>query len=296
MSSAITVVGIGAAASAYSASQQSKAAKEASNKKATQYNAYGEEAATGNTGAVASKNSVFGTLNSSGFQNKVNSNTNEYTSALDNAANGQDLANISAYGNDVLSGKYLNSPTVNNYARQANNQVMSANANQNARTRAMYNRNGMGFSTGMQQAQQADTAAASAKGAGLESQIVANNYQNERNNQQNASSIIEGAQNQKLSYLNQKNSALYSPLQQQSSITTQLLGNGSSQSPTYVQSPTISDTINDGLSTATGLYSMYKGINSGTKANTKANTKAGSSAGTISYWDGTDASGNDVWK
>jgi len=286
-------VGVGVASLAtglYSSSQQSKAAKEAANKPSTVYNAYGE-ANGGNEGAIQSRDAIFERMNSEKFQNMLNNNADVYAKESAQAAYSPELASISAYGSDVLSGKYLNSPVVADYARKANGQVMAANADQNARTRATFSRAGMGFSTGMQQAQQADTAAASAKGASLESQIVANNYQNERALQSAAPSIIQGAQNQKLSYLAGVNQAYLNPLQQQAGITTQLLGNNQVQSPTYVQTPTTADTVNNSLGTAVGLYSMYKGLNSGTGKT----GSTGSSAGQISYWNGTDANGKDIW-
>jgi hypothetical protein len=286
-------VGVGAATligSLVSSNQQKKAAQGAANKPQLVYNAYGE-LNTPATGAINSRDTIFNNMNSDEFQKRVAANTDAYSTEIAKSAYGKDMQDISTYGSDVLNGKYLQSPVVANYARGANNQIMAANADQLARSHAMFSRNGMGFSTTMQQAQQADKAASAAKGASLESQILANNYQNERALQSAAPSIITGAQNQRLSYLSGLNNALYAPLQTQAGITTQLLGNNQIKDPTYVQTPTSADSFNNGLSSAVGMYSMYKGLNSGNTSKT-----AGSSAGQLSYWNGTDANGNDIWK
>lgn len=247
---------IGGLASAYSASQSGKT----TSLPAQNYNAYGE-VNTPDSGAITSRNNIFGTLNAGTLNNQAAGASQNYANALNSAATSPGLSAAGNLATNEINGSYLNSPTVNNYANQAYNSIIGQGANQNARIQANFANNGIGFSTGMQQAQQANSAATSNQAALARSGILSQNYQAERQLQQGAIGQEESVVAQPSTYLSQINSALYSPYASQASLTTGLLGN-SVQSPqnTYVAQPGLGQAIGSGVSTAQGLYSLLNGV------------------------------------
>lgn len=221
------------------------------------YNNYGQ-VNTPNTGAITSMQSLFNQLNGGKFQSQVQGNTDAYTSALKNAATSPGLSAAYNYALGGVQGKNLSSPLVNKYADQAFNSQISAGADQTARTRAQMARGGVGFSTGNQQAADADMAAAASKGALARSGILSQNEQYERGLQQQNVGQLQQAVGMPASYLSQLNNALYSPIQTQAGITTGLLGGGTQvQQPTYMANPSGGQQLAGGISTANGLFDAY---------------------------------------
>lgn len=250
---------VSAGAGIYSAN---KAAKSASANKlpADVYNAYGEPN-TPASGAIASRDNIFTGLNSAGFQDATAGASQSYIQALMQAAHNPQLGQAQAYNSDVLNGKYLNSPQVKGYADQAYNSIIGQGANQDARIQAQFANNGLGFSTGMQQAQRANKAATAGQAATTRAGILSSNYQGERQLQQGAVGNELSLNSAAPSYLSQINGALFAPLSSQAGLTTQLLGNPvQSPQPTYIQNPTGADALAAGTSTATGLYSLFNSL------------------------------------
>lgn len=239
---------------------------------ANNYNAYGEVNSPV-TGAINSRDSIFNALNDPNFQAQVSGAQGNYLGALNSAANSPLLNSAKGYTSDVLSGNYLNSPIVKGYADQAYKGIISQGANQDARIQAGYANNGLGFSTGMQQAQQANKAATASSAAGTRAGILSSNYQQERQLQQGAVGNAETLNSATPSYLSQINSALYAPYQAQGGITTNLLGSPvQSPQPTYVQQPSGLDAAASGLSFGTGLASLYGKLQKSSGGGSSGNT------------------------
>lgn len=227
---------------------------------ADNFNAYGEKN-TPSTGAISSRDSIFNVLNSPGFQSLLSRASGQYTDSLSQAANSPLLGQAKGYTGDVLGGKYLQSPVVKGFADQAYNNIISHGQDQNARTQAQFSNNGLGFSTGMMQAQRANNAATANTAAGARAGILSNNYQAERQMQQGAVSNAESLNAQTPNYLSQINSALYAPYASQAALTTGLLGSPvSSPQSTYVANPNTGQQVAGGVSNATGLYSILNGL------------------------------------
>lgn len=247
---------VGGLASAYGASQGSKQ----STLPASFYNAYGQ-LNTPNTGAISSMNNIFNSINGTGFGAQTQGASQDLVNSLRGAANSPQLGAANAYNSDVLSGKYLNSPQVTDYANKAYSSIIGQGANQNARTQANFANNGLGFSTGMQQAQQANGAATAGQAATTRAGILSSNYQNERQLQQGAVGNAESLVSQAPNYLSQINSALYAPYNSQAGLTTGLLGQQTNNpQPTYVQQPNIGNVIGQGTGTAAGLYQLFQNL------------------------------------
>lgn len=271
MSSVATISVVGGLATSYLNKPKTPTQLAADN-----YNAYGEKN-TQATGAINSRDSIFDSINSPGFQSLLQRASGDYTKSLTDAANSPLLGQAKGYTGDVLSGQYLNSPQVKNYADQAYNSIISQGKDQNARTEAQFANNGVGFSTGMQQAQRAGNAATANTAAGARAGILSNNYQAERQMQQGAVSNSESLTAQTPSYLSQINSALYAPYNSQAGLTTQLLGPSvNSPQSTYVANPSTGQQVAGGISSATGLYSLLSGL--------KGSGNSGGSAPTEKDW------------
>lgn len=248
---------VGGLASAYGSSQSSKQ----TSLPATSLNAYGQFN-TPNTGAITSMGNIFDALNNGTVNSSAVGSSQNYANALNSAATNPLLSQGSTYLSGELGGSDLSSPTVNNYANQAYNSIISQGQNQNARTQANFANNGLGFSTAMQQAQQAGNAATANTAATTRAGILSQNYQQERQLQQGAVGLSEGEVAQPATYLGQINNALYAPYNSQASLTTGLLGNNTNNPQnTYVQQPGLGNAIGSGVSSASGLYSLFNNIN-----------------------------------
>lgn len=221
------------------------------------YDAYGRRN-TPNQGAIDSMGGLFNKINSGSFQGDVGQATGNYINSLNSAASdpGIGAAYRSLLG--TVKGDNLQSDLVNKYADQAFQSQVNQGADQAARTRSQFARGGVGFSTGNQQAQQADMAAAASKGAAARSGILSQNEQYERGLQQQAIPMLNQQIGVPASYLGQINNAMYAPLQSQANLTTQLLGNNNVNQPTYLQQPGTGAQLANGVSTAAGLYSAFR--------------------------------------
>ncbi len=124
-------------------------------------------------------------------------------------------------------------------------------ANETARLKSTYGRNGMAFSTAAQQADQAARAAANARASQTNAGAYLQNYLAERGNQNNAVGLLGQATQAPLSYLGQVSNAYASPLTQAGNLLSglssggQVITTGTSQSGTY--SPSMGSNIMNGL-------------------------------------------------
>lgn len=270
---------VGGLASAYGASQKPSQ----TNLGAQFTNAYGQTN-TPNSGAITSMNNIFDQLNNGTVNSSAVGASQNYANSLNAAASNPLLGTANNYLSNELSGGDLSNPTVTGYANDAANSIISQGANQNARTMANFANNGIGFSTAMQQAQQAGNAATANQAATTKAGILSNNYQQERQLQQGAVGLGEGVVAQPSTYLSQLNGALYAPYNSQASLTTGLLGQQTSNPQnTYVQNPNLGNAIGSGVSSASGLYSLFNSING---------ANGGGSAGSNGTYFGSASGGN----
>lgn len=247
---------VGGLASAYGASQKSSQ----QNLGAQFTNAYGQTNVP-NQGAITSMNNIFDQLNNGTVNSSAVGASQNYANSLNNAAMSPLNGASGTYLSNELAGGDLTSPIVNNYANQASNSIISQGANQNARTMANFANNGLGFSTAMQQAQQAGNAATANQAATTKAGILSQNYQQERQLQQGAVGLGESVVAQPSTYLSQLNNAIYAPYNSQAALTTGLLGQQTNNPQnTYVQNPNLGNAIGSGVSSASGLYSLFNNL------------------------------------
>lgn len=173
------------------------------------------------TPANTSGNNIFNYL--SGDTGQSQNAAQNYASALGAAASNPGWGTVQQNAVNTAAGDYLQgSPALNEQMAQNEAMTMGQAAGQNARTRANYQQNGMGFSTANQEAQQANTAAAQAQANQLNAQTYATNYLNQLGAMQNAGSQLAQAVGTPLSYLGAVPSAYTSGLTTPAAITQQL--------------------------------------------------------------------------
>lgn len=147
-------------------------------------------------------------------------------------------------------GQFLaGSPQLNNAINSNRAAAMASSADQNARIQGNFNRNGMAFSTGNQEAQEANTAAASAGANRDANNTFLQNYMSERSMQNAAPGTLATAESAPLSYLNSASTAGLAPLQAESGMTQQLAGGTPATPSTAVyQTPGMYSQVLNGLS------------------------------------------------
>lgn len=179
----------------------------------------------------------------------------ETASALKAAAANPTWAQAEGNASKNAAGDYLNgSPQLNEALARQRAQSLTDVANQNARTRSQFSKNGMQFSTGNQQAQQAATGASNAASDNTAAQTYLQNYQNERANQNNAATQLQGAYAAPLNYLTSVPGAQTAPLSSAGNILSALSGGGqvfnTGQTGSY--SPSLGSSIMNGFSGVMG--------------------------------------------
>jgi hypothetical protein len=195
------------------------------------------------------RDSLFGYLRSN--QGAMNQAGQDFAGALKTAANDAGFGSAGNLARGEIAGNYLNgSPALDRAMAYNRAASISSAADQDARIRSNYGRNGMAFSTGAQQAEQAGRAAANASAAQTNAQTYLQNYLGERANQNNAVNLLAAAKQAPLSYLSGVSNALVSPLTQAGNLLSGLSSGGQTittgTSGTY--SPSLGANIMTGLS------------------------------------------------
>ena len=108
---------------------------------------------------------------------------------------------------------------------------MAGAADATARAKGQYEQNGLGFSTGNQQAAENNATVAATRAGETNAQAYLQNYQAERAAQQNAPAALAQAEGVPLNYLNQVAGAYNAPLAQQGQIVSSLAGGGGTATP-----------------------------------------------------------------
>jgi hypothetical protein len=127
----------------------------------------------------------------------------------------------------TAAGDYLNgSPVLDRALAYQRASALQGVADQNARIRSQFAKNGQSFSTGMEQAEQANTAAATANANAQNANTYLQNYLGERQNQVNAPGQLAAATGTPINYLQGVTGALSLPLAQAGNLLSALSSGG----------------------------------------------------------------------
>lgn len=200
------------------------------------------------TGAPQMRSQLFNYLG--GYLPTTTQSGANYASALTSAASNPTWNTLQANAGKTAAGNYLaGSPQLD--TAMANNRAatMASSANDNARIRSEFAKNGIGFSTANQQAEQANTAAAGATAQNTNAQTYLQNYLSERQNQQNAGNTLAQAQGTPLNYMSGISSAYTTPLSQAGNLLSALSSGGQvfSTGTTGSYSPSTGSSILNGI-------------------------------------------------
>lgn len=166
---------------------------------------------SGGNGAPQLRGQLFDYL-SQNLGNSVNSGQT-YANALTAAAANPAWQTVQGNAQKSAAGDYLNgSPQLDSAMAQNVAQAQRGAADENARIRSTFAKNGMAFSTADEQAQQTNSAAANAQAANTNAQTYLQNYLSERGNQVNAGNALAQGQQAPLSYLSSIPGAYTNPL------------------------------------------------------------------------------------
>lgn len=179
----------------------------------------------GATGAPQMRSTLFNYLG--GYIPGMAQAGQNYASALGKAASDAGWNQAAGVARGNLAGQYLNgSPQVDRAIAANRNAQMADAANEGARIRSQYNQNGMGFSTGAQQADQANRTAAATQAAQNAANTYMQNYMAERANQNAAGQQLVQATAAPLNYLSQVPGAYTSGLTSAGNLLTGLSSGG----------------------------------------------------------------------
>lgn len=148
-------------------------------------------------------------------------------SALKDAAANPGYAAAQGYAQRVINGDYLHgSPELDDQISKMRAASTRQVGDANAGIRDRFSRNGMGFSTANQQAQNNATALGTAGADAAEAATRFQNYSNERGYQNSGVDTLNSAVSAPLNYLSQVSSARLAPQAQMANIVQGLSGGG----------------------------------------------------------------------
>lgn len=208
----------------------------------------GPSASQGGTGAPELRNQLFNYLG--GYLPSSTQAGQTYASALQSQANNPIWGQVASNASKNAAGDYLaGSPVLDRALAQQAGQARAAAAGSDARIRSQYAKNGMSFSTGNQQAQEANEGATNASINANNSNAYLQNYLAERQNQNNAGNQYASAAAAPLSYLGQVSGAYTQPLSQAGNLLSGLSSGGQTitTGSSGVYSPSTGSDILNGL-------------------------------------------------
>jgi hypothetical protein len=201
------------------------------------------------TGGVPQRNRIFDTLSATApAQSEA---AGQLAGGLETAAANPGWGNAADLANRTMRGDYLSgSPQLNDAMTAIRREQMASAADEGARIKSQYNQNGLGFSTGNQQALQNNAAAASARAGETEANTYLQNYEAERQRQAQAPDALKTALSAPLDYLSQVSQAYNQPLMQQAQLVQSLAGGGSTATPSTAvyREPGIGNQVLQGIS------------------------------------------------
>jgi len=179
------------------------------------------KASYGATGAPQIRTGLFNYLQS--YEPQMMQAGSNLAARLQQAGNSPAWSNAVEQANRNLAGDYLEgSPAIDRQAAQ----TLASAANEDARIRSQFAKNGASFGTAEQQAEQANRAAATAGANATNAQTYAQNYEAERANQNNAGNQLATSLSAPLNYLSQVSGAYTTPLTQAGNLLSALSSGG----------------------------------------------------------------------
>lgn len=197
------------------------------------------------TGAVPLRTGIFGELpgETAAAETAGTAAGTAATAAAQNPGNA-DAANLAT---NQINGDYLfGSPALDAAMAQMRGASTATGANNNAQIRSGYARNGMGFSTANQEAQQSNDATTLAGENNAEAQARLANYTNERNIQQTSPTMLNQALAAPINYLQEAGQDYLAPLSQEAGIIQQL-SSGTGAQPDTVVTPNLMEQMTSSL-------------------------------------------------
>lgn len=177
------------------------------------------------TGAPQLRSRIFDYLGS--YLPQAEAAGNEFAGALKTAAGNPAWKQANDFATQTLAGRYLNgSPSLDRALAQNRASSLAEAANETARIKSGFAKNGMNFSTAAQQADQSAQAAATARANALNAQAYQQNYLAERANQNNAPGMLQLSTSAPLAYLSQVSGASTAPLSQIGNLVSGLSSGG----------------------------------------------------------------------
>lgn len=150
-----------------------------------------------------------------------------YAASLRSASEAPAWSQVMRVAESNAAGDRLHgSPELDRAVAQNTASAMQSAADSSARIKSGLAKNGVGFSTAAQQADQSNRARAAAEAAASNSQAYAQNYLAERANQNSAGAQVAQAQQAPLSYLSGVSNALISPLNSAGNLVTGMSSGG----------------------------------------------------------------------
>lgn len=208
----------------------------------------GPGAGAGGSGAPELRSQLFNYLG--GSAPALQKSGQAYAQALQSTAANPIWGEAENNATANAQGRYLNgSPQLDRAMATQAGQTMAHAAGDNARIRSQYQKNGMAFSTGNQQAQEGETAAAGASAANTNAQTYLQNYLAERGNQNNAAGQYASSAAAPLSYLSGVSGALTQPLSQAGNLLSSLSSGGQviTTGSSGVSTPGLGQSIQSGI-------------------------------------------------
>jgi len=186
------------------------------------------------TGAIPMRSDIFNLLSS--YRPQAQEGAADVAAAARSGAANPGWNAASTLASDQLAGKYLSgSPQFNAGIDAMRAAAQNEAADNAANIRSGFARNGVGFGTANQQAEQANAAAATAKANQTEAGARASNYANERAIQQGSPGMLQAATAAPIGLLQEAENAPYSPLAQEAQLIQALAGGSQLNKPDVVE-------------------------------------------------------------
>ncbi len=179
------------------------------------------------TGAKGLRTDIFGQL--PGQTAKASEAAGATAGAATAAAGNAGWGDAAKLATDQINGKYLfGSPALDDAMAQMRSGSAASAANDNARIRSNYERNGMTFGTTSQEAEQNNNAVNQAGVNQAEAAAREQNYAGERQIQQGSTGMLNTALGSPVNYLQQAESDYLAPLSQEAQIVSGMTSGGAS--------------------------------------------------------------------
>jgi len=184
----------------------------------------------GTSGAPQMRDSLFDYMK--GMNPQLQSAAQSVASGANAGVNDPAYKTAQSNARQTIAGNYLEgSPQLNRAIAADTSRTIAGAADADARIKSEMAKSGMGFSTGAQQASEANKTAAATEAGRTSAGAYLQNYLAERQNQAAGSGQLQAAQSAPLQYLSQASSAAMAPSTAQGQLLQALSGGGQTITP-----------------------------------------------------------------